>query len=89
MSYICPVCGYPDLKESAYYNNDVRKGSASLEICSSCGFQFGWTDRDRHITLDQWRKEWIAKGMPWAGISLKPPINWNPREQLLNVGVKI
>ncbi len=88
MSNMCPVCGYNDLDKPAYYNNNP-KASGSFEICPSCGFQFGVTDQDRHISFEQWREEWIAKGMPWDGMGIKPPPNWNPREQLLNVGVKV
>ncbi len=85
---MCPVCGYPDLDEPPY-RGSVGRGSASYEICPSCGFQFGWTDDDQHITHEKWRERWIANDMPWAIEEMEKPSDWNPREQLLNVGVKI
>lgn len=54
-----------------------------LEICPSCGFQFGVTDDDRGFTYDAWRKRWIARGMPWdSGGVESPPEGWDPRKQL-------
>ncbi len=81
-NYICPVCGYPDLYEEAYRPS----GEPSYEICSSCGYEFGKTDMDEHITFEQWREYWIENGMTWNGVSL-PPANWSPREQLLNISL--
>ncbi|WP_214785043.1 hypothetical protein [Exiguobacterium sp. S3] len=40
MDYICPVCGYDGLEESAYNEYDLP----SFEICSYCRFQFGDDD---------------------------------------------
>jgi len=82
MSYMCPVCGYPALKE-----NPVNL-SPSFEICRSCGFEFGISDDDLGFTFDQWRQKWIAEGMPWSSIN-KLPHGWDPRKQLLNIGVKV
>ncbi len=88
MNNMCPVCGYPGLDEAPYKGN-VGRGSASYEICPSCGFQFGYTDDAIHITFEQWREKWIANGMKWRSKGIAPPPGWNPREQLLNIGVKI
>lgn len=88
MSNMCPVCGYPGLDDPAYLATP-KGGLGSLEICPSCGFQFGWTDDDQHITHEQWRTQWISRGMVWRMKEMGPPPNWNPRAQLLNVGVKI
>ncbi len=89
--YICPVCGYDDLDEQAYDGIPIIEDDAigSLEICPSCGFQFGKTDDDEGITFEQWRERWIAGGMPWDGIGIHAPPNWNPREQLKNIGVVV
>jgi predicted RNA-binding Zn-ribbon protein involved in translation (DUF1610 family) len=93
ISHLCPVCGYPDLDKPAY-RNTFKDGIGSLEICPSCGFQFGYTDDachlnvERSIIFQQWRQEWISGGMKWSIKEIKPPANWNPCEQLLNVGVK-
>jgi hypothetical protein len=84
MTNMCPTCGYPDLYEPAYGSR-----AGSLEICPSCGFQFGYTDHGKHITHDQWRNQWIDQGMPWSSIGIKQPMNWDPQKQLLNVGVKV
>lgn len=40
MTYTCPVCGYDQMDDVAYYKN----GDASFELCSCCGFQFGVDD---------------------------------------------
>ena len=78
----CPSCGYPNLTESPYKGKH-GEGNGSLEICPSCGFQFGYTDHSKRITHGQWREQWIENGMPWDGIGIKPPPNWNPKQQLL------
>src|SRR5258708_1336155 len=76
MSNICPVCGYPELDKPAY-TGTVGRGSASYEICSSCGFQYGWTDDDQHISFEQWRKQWIANGMLWFSKGCSAPAGWS------------
>lgn len=78
MSYICPVCGYPELEEDPEY-------AGSFEICFSCGFQFRVTDDDKGYTYEQWRDKWIAEGMKWDS-SNAAPTGWNPAEQLKNIG---
>ena len=82
---ICPVCGYDDLEEPAY-EDGFR---SSDEICMSCGYQFGYHDYSEDITHEQWRRKWIAEGMVWSysSVGQKPPVGWNPVEQLKNIGV--
>lgn len=82
--HICPVCGYPDLDEPPYDD-----GLGSLEICPSCFFQFGFDDDAEHYTFEQWRNEWIQRGMPWSAVGQQAPVDWNPREQLKNIGIII
>jgi hypothetical protein len=77
MNYTCPVCGYPGL-----YEPPRRRGGGSYEICPSCGFQFGVDDDDRGFTYEEWRREWIDRGMPWTSVGTMPPTGWNPQEQL-------
>jgi hypothetical protein len=77
MAYECPVCGYPELSIPAYSGN-----AGSYEICPSCGFQFGVSDDNDRITFDEWRESWIDQGMPWNSRGIRPPVNWNPRQQL-------
>jgi len=57
--------------------------------CPSCGFQFGYTDKGKHISFDQWRQQWINRGMQWRGGGIAEPANWTPKKQLLNIGVKV
>jgi hypothetical protein len=80
VKHICPVCGYAGLEEPPRSPNT---GAGSLEICPSCGFQFGVTDDDRGHSYDDWRMQWIARGMPWGSEGIEePPPDWDPREQL-------
>jgi hypothetical protein len=75
----CPVCGYPALDEPAY---SPVTGLGSYEICSSCGYEFGVTDDDRQIGHDEWRRRWVADGMPWRADGIvTPPRNWDPSGQ--------
>jgi len=77
LKYTCPVCGFPALTEPPR----SRSGGGSYEICPSCGFQFGVTDDDRHMTYAQWRERWRAGGMKWSSLQ-KPPHGWDPAAQL-------
>ena len=73
---LCPVCGYDDLDEAPRDELDC----ASFEICPCCGTQFGYDDAARdHASL---RDEWVGTGMAWWSRSHKPPIGWDPAEQL-------
>lgn len=77
MSYLCPVCGFDQLEDPPV--ND--------EICPSCGTHFGYHDATRphqELTL-----KWIFDGMPWRSPVERPPLNWNPRNQLANIGYAI
>lgn len=76
MSMTCKTCGYPEL--------DDQYEEVNL-ICPSCGYQFGYTDN----TNEEWRHKWIAGGMVWDKGRSKPPANWDPKKQLLNIGIKI
>lgn len=85
MGHVCPVCGFPELREPPRSSS----GGGSYEICSSCSFQFGVSDDDRGLSYDEWRKQWIENGMQWdKGSSLSPP-GWDPVMQLLRIGVKL
>lgn len=82
MKHICPVCGYGNLSQPAYFDN----GRPTYETCSSCFFEFGYDDDAVGITHEQWRQKWIAEGMPWRGHAKEPP-HWNPKKQLENIGI--
>jgi hypothetical protein len=78
MTYICPACGFPNLKEDPR----PKTGGGSYEICPSCNFEFGVTDDDLGLTFDQWRAKWIQNGMPWDSGNSSPPKGWDPKSQL-------
>ncbi len=76
-AYACPVCGFLELHDPPR----SAAGGASYEICPSCGFQFGVSDDDRGETYAEWRRRWLADGMPWRGAQ-SPPKGWNPDDQI-------
>jgi hypothetical protein len=89
----CPTCGYEQ-------DEDPWKGkSPSFEICLSCGTQFGYQDAIRFTgtevqikdRYDELRKKWIEGGMKWSSVSTIyiVPENWNPKRQLLNIGIEL
>lgn len=85
-TYLCPVCGYPELVEPP---RSERTGGGSYEICPSCGFEFGVTDDDEGFSYEEWRRRWIARGMPWDSAAIRPaPVGWNPAQQLKNAEKK-
>lgn len=81
--YRCPVCGFLGFPEAPWSED----GRASLEICPSCGVQFGYTDlaagdtAARALAHDAWRARWIADGCPWRGAHPQPA-GWDPAAQL-------
>lgn len=80
-SFICPVCGYPDLDEAAYDSY----GCATYNICPCCGTEFGYDDSEiSHFSL---RQRWITNGMKWWSEHLPPPDNWSPIQQLKDAGM--
>ena len=82
-THICPVCGYDELKEPPRN----RTGGASLEICASCGFQFGVTDDDKGFSYDEYRQQWIETGMKWSSKGQKPRKDWNAQTQLASLAL--
>lgn len=67
MKHTCPVCGYDQMDDDAYYEN----GDASFELCSCCSFQFGVDDDveiedgiflSRSEAHDLYRSNWIEEG---------------------------
>ena len=78
--HLCPVCGYPGLKEPP---RSLRTGAGSYEICPSCGFEFGVTDDDEGFSYDEWRQAWVDRRMPWDSQAIRPiPEGWDPVQQL-------
>ena len=86
MSFTCPACGYSGLDKVPW----SEKSGGSLEICPSCGIQFGYSDAvggdsvRRQKLYEVWRAKWIADGMIWRG-QRERPAAWNPVAQLRNV----
>ena len=80
ISYVCPVCGYPDLDEEPR----TEESGGSYDICPSCGFEFGVTDDSEGFTYEQWRTQWVQTGMIWWS-NMKAPKGWNARKQLHSV----
>ncbi len=88
MTYTCPVCGFDGLNEKPY--DEVWLGNE--EFCECCGFFFETLSEEEEDgrLFDAWRKKWIAEGTRWDVLgSTEPPEGWNPKKQLLNIGVKI
>ena len=82
LTSICPVCGFDKLVEPARN----KTGGASFEICPCCGFQFGVTDDDKGISYNDYRLQWIEKGMLWSSAQ-KAPKAWNAQTQLANLAL--
>jgi hypothetical protein len=86
MAYVCPACGYDGLEEPPWTD-----GSASYEICSSCGIEFGYDDwaggddKGRTNVYATWREKWRAGGMSWSSPGQTPPAGWDPVRQLRRV----
>jgi len=80
MEYICPVCGYPKLKEQPY----DKDGNPSYVICDCCGFEFGFDDSSKNFSYKEYRKKWIEDGANWFSPSKKPG-NWSLTDQLKNI----
>lgn len=82
VTYICPVCGYPELEEAPADHN----------ICPSCGTEFGYDDAVPTPTAvsQKWadlRWEWLQAGAPWFDPETPKPVGWNPVLQVLQAGL--
>ena len=90
----CPVCGY----KLSFLPWSGK--SSSDDICPSCGTQFGYHDAIRFkgsdeqikARYDELRRMWISGGMKWHFPNNKidhEPKDWNPKRQLLNIGIEL
>jgi len=80
---ICPVCGYDQLKEAPFDSF----GYPSYEICSCCGYEYGFDDESEGISFNEYREEWIKKGFKYRDQEEKPQ-DWDKDmmlEQLKNI----
>lgn len=76
----CRICGYqPD---HLPYGEDGL--GASYEICSSCGNEFGLTDRYDDQIQDR-RQLWLKSGPAWYSKLETCPTDWQPLTQLQQV----
>ena len=78
--FICPVCGFDQLKEPAY----GQDGEPSYQICPCCGFEFGFDDGTKSETFISYREKWIKTGALWFNQKLRPQ-NWSIDAQLENI----
>ncbi|AFZ25544.1 hypothetical protein Cylst_3394 [Cylindrospermum stagnale PCC 7417] len=79
--YLCPVCGYDQLQEPPYGED----GTASYEICPSCGVEFGHDDDE--CSIEELRQNWLQQGAKWWSQSTPSPQDWEPHEQLKKAGI--
>ncbi|GAB5465364.1 MAG: hypothetical protein Kapaf2KO_08000 [Candidatus Kapaibacteriales bacterium] len=70
---ICPICGYDELDEPPYYSNNGF--DPTWEVCSCCGYEFGYDDVDQGWTFKAYREKWIAEGFVWQHDNR--PDGWN------------
>ena len=84
--YVCPSCGYPGLRESAWVSFDKRAGP-SHEICPCCGVEFGYHDHLPSMA-ERYRRDWISRGAPWFRPDSRPPC-WDLRTQLRGISVDL
>jgi|SRR3989344_4709081 len=85
-SSLCLACGF-NFEE--YFGFKPWSGdNSSLEICPSCGIQFGYDDaaggnlKQRQEVYKIWRERWIKGGMRWWSKGHPKPDDWDPSEQL-------
>ena len=83
MSYVCPVCGWPELMDPPHSESN----GPSFEICPCCGFQFGYDDDDQGFTYAAWRERWIQNGMTWWSNGRPASPAWDARQQLARAGL--
>lgn len=79
MNYICPVCGFDELKQQPY----DELGNESFDVCPCCFFEFGVDDM--LYTFEEYRKKWLSDGAKWQSSTQVIKENWNPQDQLKNI----
>ncbi len=73
----CPICGFAEMPYPPVPYN----------VCPCCGTEFGVADY--YHPQQELRHEWITSGMHWFSDIRKPPVNWNPSEQLMTLNEKL
>jgi hypothetical protein len=98
--YFCLVCGYPGMEGKLYANipDDPRVemygllppyalawGLPSHDVCSCCGYEFGFDDEPGGavdgLSFLEYLEKWVADGMPWMGPEPKPA-GWDLAAQM-------
>jgi hypothetical protein len=82
----CPICGYEKITVLD------ESGCTTFEICDSCGCEAGYeydpSSSNEH--LEKHRRKWVVnKNCKWWSTTTKPPIGWNPIEQMKKAGIKV
>jgi hypothetical protein len=83
LQHLCPVCGYPGLRDAPHHSDD--EGSFSYEICPCCGFEFGFTDVAEGIMPAAYRGVWVRQGMKWYSSSSPCPPDWDGITQVMSI----
>ncbi len=73
--HICSVCGYDGLAEDP---GPSPRFWGSQEICSCCGWQFGYNNP---ASVERYRAGWVEAGANWF-FPEKRPTYWNIAVQL-------
>jgi hypothetical protein len=74
----CPACAFI-LKRMPY----DAAGEPSYELCPCCDFLPGLSELESDA--EEWRRRWVAAGMPFR--HPPPPTGWNPNAQLQRGGL--
>jgi hypothetical protein len=65
-------------------------GFPSYEVCSCCGFEYGFDDEPgasgTSSSFEDYRAEWLASGAEWFSRRAMPDA-WDLRKQLRSIGV--
>ncbi len=70
---LCPCCGF------GYSSKAVKLPS----VCPACCF-------DTEVNLDcmnDYRRLWVARGMPWQSFTFPKPRNWDPLQTLARLAL--
>ncbi|BCG59454.1 hypothetical protein [Paenibacillus sp. URB8-2] len=79
-TYICHVCGYPELNEPPW---GINGESSSFNICPCCGFEYGYDDCQLEA-YEKNKQKWINSGAKWFDEDIKPG-GWSIDTQLKNI----
>ena len=100
---VCPVCGWDGLTVPPYQRwpglpapaaarppYEDFFGPGSYEVCSCCGFEFGFEDHPGAgdgVSFEEYRREWIDAGSRWWSERRPSPPGWDGLQQLKRRGL--